>query len=742
MKNNITTLAFIIFAFFSASSIKAQKKTQLVDYVDNFIGVRDQNTSTILGPQLPNAPINPSPQTNPGKVNYDMDGYIMGNDIRGFGQLHVSGTGWGKYGQLLISPQIGLSIKETSHDSPKKDEFAKAFEYGVTLTRYGIKSSFTPSMHSAIYKFTFPKSDSAHIILDVSHNILDIATAMQQGKTGFIDGEVKFTDETHTSITGYGNYIGGFSDGPYKVYFSAKLNKTPVRFGTWLNGEINQNQQLQQSKKNQDRIGVYFGYNTNDQEEILMKIAVSFKSEEQATAWLDNEIPDWNYEKIKTKAKSAWNKELNKIKVSGGTDEEKTLFYTAAYHAAIMPRDKTNDAEGFEAGVPVWDDHLAVWDTWRTLYPLKVLTNQSMVSGTINSFIARFKKSRSVKDAYVALREMSVEQGGNNTSNIIVDAYVKGVKGVDWNAAYEIVKFLADEERLGISYNKQPDSSKMYKDLGWIPAGKMSNSVTLEYAYNDYCAALMAKGLNKEEDYEKYLKRSGKWIALWNPEAESDGYRGFIEPKKLNGDFIHIDLKKNWASWKDYFYEGSSWTYSYFVPHDFEKLISLSGGKEQFVEKLKHALSQNLIDFGNEPAFLTVQSFHEAGRSDLASLYTRKIMEERFSLTGGKENDDSGAMSSLYMFSAMGFFPNAGQDFYYLNGPSFKKISMTMSNGKQLIINAPNTSAKNSYIQSVKVNGKPYHSFKITHDLISKGAVIDFEMGNKPNNLWISNISK
>ncbi|OAQ39789.1 hypothetical protein A5893_09435 [Pedobacter psychrophilus] len=737
MKNNIITITFILGAFLSYSlSLKAQKKSQLVNYVDNFIGVRDQNTSTILGPQLPNAVINPSPQTNPENVNYDMDGYVMGNDIRGFGQLHVSGTGWGKYGQLLISPQIGLKTNETGHDSPKKDEFAKAYEYGVTLSRYGIKSSFTPTQHSAIYKFTFPKSDSAHIILDVSHNILDIATIMQQGKTGFVDGEVKFTDETHTAITGYGNYIGGFSNGIYKVYFSAKLNKAPVKFGTWLNETINRNKQFQKTEKKQDRIGVFFGYNTADKEDILMKIAVSFKSEEQATAWLNNEIPDWNYEQIISKAKVAWNKELGKIKVSGGTEEEKTLFYTAAYHSAIMPRDKTNDAEGFHAGVPVWDDHLAVWDTWRTLYPLKVLTNSQMVSGTINSFIARYKKSRSVKDAYVALREMTVEQGGNNTSNIIVDAYVKGVKGVDWNAAYEVVKFLADEERLGISYNKQPDSSKMYKELGWIPAGKMSNSVTLEYAYNDYCAALMAKGLNKDEDYQRYLERSGKWIALWNPNAESDGYKGFIEPKKLNGEFINIDIKKNWGSWKDYFYEGSSWTYSYFVPHDFGKLISLTGGKEQFVEKLKYALSKKLIDFGNEPAFLTVQSFHEAGRSDLASLYTRKIMEERFSLTGGKENDDSGAMSSLYMFSAMGFFPNAGQDFYYLNGPSFNKVIIKLSNGKNLIINAPNASAKNIYIKSVKVNGKPYHDFRISHAILTSGIKIDFEMSDTPYYSW------
>jgi predicted alpha-1,2-mannosidase len=719
----------IIISLFTSKFCDAQKKKSPVDYVDNFIGVRDQNTSTILGPQLPNAPINPSPQTAPGKVNYDMDGYIMGNDIRGFGQLHVSGTGWGKYGQIFLSPQIGLAVAETAHDSPKKDEIAKPYEYGVTLTKYGIRTEFTPSQHSAIYKFTFPKSDSSHILIDVSHNILDIATAMQQGRSGFEAGEITFTNKEKTEIKGYGKYVGGFSDGLYNVYFSAKLSKAPVQSGTWFNGEINNGQIKQLSKKANDRIGAFVNYKTTANEQIYLKIAISFKSIEQADEWLNFEIPDWNYEKVKHTAKEIWNKDLSKIKVDGGSETDKKIFYTAAYHASIMPRNKTNDAPDFDKGVPVWDDHLAVWDTWRTLYPLKVLTNQAMVSGTINSFIARYKKYKSVKDAYVALREMNAEQGGNDASNIIVDAYVKGVEGVDWKAAYEVVKFLADEERKGIA---NTDSGKMYKQLGWIPAGKMSNSVTLEYAYNDYGAALMAKDLGTKADYEKYLERSTKWIALWNPEAQSDGFKGFIEPKNLNGDFVNIDLKKNWGSWRNYFYEGNSWTYSYFVPHQFDKLVNLSGGNEAFAKKLQYGFDHDLIDYGNEPSFLTVHSFLYADRPDLASYYIRKLMKERFSLDGSIENDDSGAMSSWYMFSAMGFFPNAGQNFYYLTGPLFKKVEIKMSNGKKLIVLAPNASDENIYVKSIKVNGKVWDSFTISHDIIKKGAKIEFEMTNQP----------
>jgi len=735
MKKSLNSLLKMFFATVFILSLNlnlvAQNTTKsLVDYVDNFIGVRDKNSSCILGPQLPQGSINPSPQTAPGNINWDMDGYIMGQPIRGFGQLHVSGTGWGKYGNFLISPQVGLSAGETEHDSPKELESATPFQYSVTLSRYGIKTEITPSIHSAIYRLTFPKSDSASLLLDVSHSIIDIATTMKGKFARFEDGTVTFSNKKGDEFKGYGEYSGGFSDGKYKIYFCARLSKAPASKGTWLNGIINKGQMTEKSLQPNDRIGAYVQYKTKKNEVVFFKIAVSFVSIEQATTWLDNEIPAWDFDAVKENAKKVWNNELAKIKVEGGSEKDKRIFYTACYHASIMPRNRTNDMVGFDKNVPVWDDHLAVWDTWRTLYPLKVLTNQEMVSGTINSFIARFKKNGMVKDAYVAGKDKADDQGGNNIDNIIADAYAKGIPGVDWQEASKLMKFQADNERNGMSYGK-PDSSKMYKSLGWIPAGKMSCSATLEYAYNDFCFGQMAKGLGMQDDYKKYNDRSTQWINLWNPNAESDGYKGFIVPRKLNGDFIPIDLKKKWGSWKNYFYEGSAWTYSYFVPHQFEKLVELSGGKKLFAQKLQYAFENNLIDYGNEPAFLAVQSFHYADRSDLASFYVRKLMKERFTEEGYMENEDSGAMSSWYIFSAMGFFPNAGQDIYYLTGPSFKKVVLTMSNKKTITVLAPNASPENIYVKSVMINGKPWNKFWFNHSDIANGAIIEFDMTDK-----------
>lgn len=718
--------AFFILFLLQFGSVAQQNPKSLVDYVDPFIGVLDGPSNCTIGPQLPFGSINPGPQTQKGSH----DGYSPNEPIRGFGQLHVSGTGWGKYGQIFFSPQIGLAIGETEHDSPKEAERATAYEYSVKLSRYGIKTDVTPTAHSAIYRFTYPESDKAHLVFDLTHHLAkDIAPEL---RGTFHEGSVSFTNETKTEIKGYGTYSGGFAAGNYPIYFCARLSKTPVATGTWLNSVINPGQVTEKPEKADDRVGAYFQVKTKKNEEVYLKVAVSFKSIEQATSWLDAEIPDFDYNKVRDAAKQKWNEQLSKIVVDGATERDKKIFYSAFFHACLMPRDRTNDSRHFDAGVPVWDDHFAVWDTWRTLYPLQVLINPEMVAGTVNSFIARLKVNGKVKDAYIAGNEMQSEQGGNNIDNIIADAHVKGVKGVDWKTAYTVMKFNADNERQGSYGWKKEDKTNTYKELGWIPVGTMSNSMTLEYAYNDYCAALMAKDLGTKADYKKYLERSGKWVALWNPNAESDGFKGFIDSKNPDGSFVGIDLKKYPGSWKDHFYEGTSWTYSWFAPHQFTKIVELCGGKDQFVKKLQHGFEKKLINYGNEPAFLAVHGFHYGDRSDLASFYVRKLMTGRFDEKGYSGNDDSGAMSSWYMFSAMGFFPNAGQDIYYINGPLFKNVILKMGGNKTLTVSAPNASPENIYVKSVTINGKKLKSAWFYHKDIENGGTIVFDMTDKP----------
>ncbi len=731
------TLSLLFLAALAVPVLLVEAQERPIDFVDPRIGASGDESNCAIGPQLPFGSINPGPQT----PNANQNGYNPTQPIRGFGQLHVSGIGWGKYGQIFVSPQVGLAVGEAEHDSPKADELVRPNQYGVTLSRYDIRAELAPTMHAAIYRFNFPQTDDASILIDITHNIpLDIVPFV--GGEVF-EGRIKI-DTANRQISGYGRYAGGFGAGAYNVYFCALFSCAPSTFGTWINGKISSVSNEESLKKVNDRVGAFFKFHTSTGIPVSMKIAVSFKSVEQAKRWLGNEIPGWDFERVSSAAETAWSNMLEKIQVDGGDTNARKIFYTALYHTMLMPHNRTGDLPGFADTAQLWDDQYAVWDTWRTMYPLMTLIRPDMVRDNIMSFIERLRKNGMVKDSFIGGVDMVEEQGGNDVDNIIADACVKGVGGVSWDEAYAVMKHNADSDRIGwqgFGHSDIVDSAMAsYKSRGWIPAGVMSCSKTLEYAYNDFCAAEVALSLNHREDFEKYLTRSEQWSNLWDPDAVSDGFKGFVVPREANGRWITIDPKHNWGSWKEYFYEGSSWTYSYFVPHQFATLIKLSGGKEVFAAKLTHGLTDSLIDFSNEPAFLAVQSFQYAGRPDLASFWVRKLARDGFSLVGVPGNDDSGAMSSWYVFTAMGFFPNAGQPIYYLTGPMWKKVSITLGNGKVLQIEAPQASEKNVYVQSCEVNGKSWNHSWIDHNTIKNGGTIKFEMGSAPST-WGQNDS-
>ncbi len=712
----------------SAPTVSAQERP--IDFVDPRIGASGDESNCAIGPELPFGSINPGPQT----PNSNQNGYNPNQPIRGFGQLHVSGIGWGKYGQIFVSPQVGLAVGEAEHDSPKADELVRPNQYAVTLSRYDIRAEIAPAMHAAMYRFTFPQTNDGNILIDITHNIpLDIVPFVG-GKVS--EGEVSI-DTASRQISGYGRYAGGFGAEAYNVYFCAVFSREPAGFGTWFNGKISSAKDQESLKEVNDRVGAFFKFHAGPGVPVFMKIAVSFKSIEQAKRWLGNEIPGWDFDAVSKAAEAAWSNALEKIRVEGGDTTAKRIFYTALYHTMLMPHNRTGDLPGFADTAQIWDDQYAVWDTWRTMYPLMLLIQPDMVRSNIRSFIARLKKNGMVKDAFIAGVDMVEEQGGNDVDNIIADACVKEVGGVPWDEAYAVIKHNAEDDRIGFQGFGNPGIvdtvMASYKSRGWIPAGNMSCSKTLEYAYNDFCAAEVAHSLNHRDDFFKYLARSKRWMDLWNQDAVSDGFKGFVMPKKSNGEWIPIDPKRHWESWKEYFYEGSSWTYSYFVPHQFATLVRMSGGKEVFAAKLAHGLTDSLIDFSNEPAFLAVQSFQYAGRPDLASFWVRKLAKEGFTLIGVPGNDDSGAMSSWYVFTALGFFPNAGQPIYYLTGPMWKKISVALENGKILRIDAPEASEKNIYVQSCEVNGKSWNHSWIDHNTIKNGATIKFEMGPAPS---------
>lgn len=717
----------------------------LTKYVDPRHGV-DNEGNTVIGPTRPNASINPGPDTARGTHS----GYFSGQDIRGFSQIHASGTGYGKFGEFLLSPQIGLAWGFTDHDSAPADEAATCSEYRVTLSRYGIRCAVTPAEHACIYRFTYPASNDASLLVDMAHSIPLLARIVNENN-GISTSDILLNIEAGegtTVLSGSGTYIGGF--GPvHRLHFYAVVSKQAKSFGVYdgcgiQEGVSSLDKPLLSSRE--ESAGGYLRFDTAENEDIYVKIAVSFLSVEKAKTYLEKEIPGWDYEGVKAETVRLWNRELNKIRISGRnlTEEELTIFYTSLYHTMMMPRDRTGDIPGFKEDTPMIDDHYAAWDTWRTVYSMYALIKPELMTKTVNSFIARYEKSGFVRDSFIGGGEMYRQQGGDNVDNIIADAYCKGIEGVDWKKAYAVAKNHADNFRSGWYTDDAPvaDPNGPYQTYGYIPDdyklpgtdfGAMACSYTLEMVYNDFCTATLAKDLGTKEDYEKYLNRSNNWTKLWNPEAKYKDFRGFIAPRTSVGTFIDTDFGKLCGSWVKHYYEATGYNYSFFVPHDPAQLIEKCGGDDEFLRRLTYGIDTRLVDYANEPAFLSVYlSAHTSKPWVLTDLVAK--VRALFSLEGPPGNDDSGAMGSWYIFSSVGFFPNAGQNFYYLTSPWYDNTVITLGNGKQIVIKAHDLTPENRYIQSVTINGKRHRSTMFTHDMIKDGAVIEFRMGAEPVN--------
>ena len=689
------------------------------DFIDTSIGVKDNRGSNcVVGPRLPYGSIYPSPQTENGGT----DGYDPASPIRGFGQMHVSGTGWSSYGHFLISPQIGLSLGKDTHDSPHSEDVTKAFYYSTYLDRYDITTEIVPSHYCAMYRFTYPESKEAYVVLDASQCIMDIAEFQPRGKFSANSAEIDKDGRVKMMLT----FEGGWPSGAYDLYLLGEFDHKPTEAGVWRDGAVIPGATTVSGVDEEaSHIGAFVRFNTSEREKVQMKLAVSFTSFEKADEFLSAEMSGWNFDRKVRLARNEWDKKLSSIKISSKDDAERTLFYSALFRFYTLASERTADNARWKSDNPFWDDNYAYWDTFRSAYPLMMLIDEPAMSGNLNSMIDRFEHNGAVYDGFIAGNERPSEQGGNDVDHIIAESYQKGIKGVDWEKAYAIVRKNAEERRAG------NEGDGIYRELGWIPNCVMSCSQGLEYSYNDYSAYLMAKGLGHDEDAEKYLERSGKWINMWNPDLESDGFRGFIDALNADGSFASIDPKLYGGSWISPFYEAGSWTYSYYVPHDISRLIELMGGPEEYVRRLMHAYENGLIEYTNEPAFLVTRTFSDAGHPDLCSYWTHEIMNNFYDLDGYPGNEDTGAMGSWYVFSAVGLFPNAGQDYYYLNAPRYAESVLDLGRGRKLTIRSDAAPGK-VYIKSCKVGGKEWNNATITHDELVNAGLIEMELSDTP----------
>ncbi len=731
-------LFFLIFIIFSCSTIQ-NPSVDYTKYVDPMIGT-DASGHMIPGPNMPFGMIQLSPDTY---NNSCCSGYrYMQSTILGFSHTHLHGTGGGDYGDILLMPTVGEKRInpgiENNPDSGYRSRFKHENEkssigyYSVVLEDYNIKAELTTTKRVGFHKYNFPSSDNSHIVLDLKHSVSNESS----------------TDSCYVKIISNNEIEGlrhsrGWANNQY-VYFVIKFSQ-PFEKGTlYLHDRIEQGLE----KINGKNVKAIFDFKTDSQKPVLVKVAISAVSVEGARKNLKAELPDWDFDATIQTAKKVWNHELKKIHVDGGTEDQKRIFYTAYYHALLTPNlymDVDGKYRGMDHNIHNADDFnyytvFSLWDTYRALHPLLTILNPDRNIDFCKTMLKQYEHSGLLPVWELAGCETGCMIGYHSVP-VFADMYLKGYDDFDVNLALEAMQASGNQNVLGINF---------YRDYEFIPRDMEHNSVSkvLEYAYDDWCIAQFAKKLGNEDVYKEYIRRSQFY------KNQFDTSTGLMRGRYADGTWKEPfeDLKISMLGGGD-FTEANAWHYSFYVPQNVPEHIKMLGGDDAYNKLLDEFFSKQSLnrgDFagqpgfglyahGNEPSHHMPYLYNFSGQPWKTQLLVRKIMDELYTTKadGLCGNDDCGQMSAWYIFSAMGFYPvTPGQDMYIIGTPLFEKVSITLSNGKKLEINAKNLSSENIYIQSITRNGENYSKAYFTHSDIIEGGNIVFYMGSTPNKNW------
>lgn len=739
MKRIITLCLFLISCQLRAQIAEPEELVNPLMGTLSKVSLSNGNTYPAIG--LPWGMNLWSPQT--GKMG---DGWMYTYDadkIRGFKQTHQPSPWMNDYGQFAIMPTVGkIKINQDDRASwfSHKSEVAKPYYYSVYLADADVTTELAPTERAAIFQFTFPKSDSSFIVID----------AIDKGSY------VKVIPEEN-KIIGYstryrrGNLIN------FKNYFVIYLSKKITMAHTWR-GNVLVKDSLELSA---NHAGAVVGFKTTRGEQVQMRVASSFISVEQAELNLQRELGKDDFETVKAKGKAIWNKTLGKIQVEGGSDTQLRTFYSCLYRTLFFPQKLYEiDANGKIMHYSPYNGKIlpgymfggtGFWDTFRALYPFLNLMypsiNKEMQEGLLNAYLEGGFLPEWSSPGYADIMI------GNNSASVVAEAYLKGARGYDIEKLYEALIHGANHEgpvsavgRKGFQY---------YNDLGYVPYDVKINenaARTLEYAYDDFAIYQLGKALNKPKaEIEVYAQRSMNYKNLFDKQT------GLMRGKNKDGSF---QSPFNPFKWGDAFTEGNSWHYTWSVFHDVQGLINLMGGEQAFVSKLDsvftlppifddtyyggviHEIREMQIAnmgqyaHGNQPIQHMIYLYNFAGAPWKTQYWARETMNRMYAPTpdGYCGDEDNGQTSAWYIFSALGFYPVCpASDQYVLGAPLFKKVSLTLENGKQIVINAKENSAQNKFMDVLTVNGKTYTKNYLSHAELMKGAVLNFSMSPKPN---------
>lgn len=665
------------------------------------------------------------------------------NKIKGFKQTHQPSPWMNDYGQFSIMPVTGKAVfKEEDRESwfSHKAEIAKPYYYSVYLADHDVTTEITPTERAARFRFTFPKTDSAFVVVDA-----------------FDRGSYIKVIPAENKIIGYSVRYARGKYSNFKNYFVLVFDKPFTVTYTWHDSVLEKSKlELQEN-----RTGALVGFSIKSKgEQVNVKVASSFISAAQAEQNL-KEIGNDNFETVEQKAKASWNKELSKVAVSGGTDAQIHTFYSCLYRAMLFP----NKIYELDAnGKPIhWSPYngktlpgymfagTGFWDTFRALYPLLNLVfpaiNKEMQEGLINDYKEGGFLPEWSSPGYADIMV------GNNSASVVADAYIKGLRGYQIDTLYAALVHGANNEgpisavgRKGVAY---------YNKLGYVPYNVDINenaARTLEYAYDDFTIYQLAKALKRPQaEIDLYAKRSQNYRNLFDKEHLL--MRGKNEDGTFQSPF-------NPLKWGDAFTEGNSWHYSWSVFHDIQGLVDLMGGASTFtnmldsvfkmaptfddsyyggvIHEIREMQIANMGQYahGNQPIQHMIYLYNYAGQPWKTQYWSREVMNRLYKATpdGYCGDEDNGQTSAWYVFSALGFYPVCpATDQYVLGAPLFKKVTLTLDNGKKFTINAANNSDSNRYVQSAMLNQKLYSKNWISQTDIQNGGSYDVNMGSQPN---------
>jgi len=712
-----------------------ENQQNLVHYVNPFIGT-SAGGHTFPGASLPFGMIQLSPDAGNANATQYIEcrhgqQYDFGiTAVQGFGHLHLSGTANDPAGDLSVLPMANIepSAAFIKSDISHQDERASPGYYAVILKSFGIKAELTTSLHCGLHRYTFPQSNSSVIRFDLAYS---------NGSRPVECFFKKLNDSTFIGSrfsTGYAN--------DKRVFFAVRTSK-PVK-DIFLYADTSR----VTSKIEVAAVGVKscLVFSTTRDEQILMKVALSFADSDGALAGL-NEIPDWDFDSVRRKGELAWEKELQKIKIQSDDQNFKTIFYTAVYHCYLSSM-RFDDARGGFRGADGKNHNrvntysvFGLWDTFRALHPLYTISQPERVPDLINSLLLFY-------DQYGLLPvwEMSFCEThcmtGYHAIPVIADAILKDFRGFGVEKAYLAMKASAFQDIR---------STESYRDHQFVPFEESTASATktMEYAYDDWCIAQVAEKLGYHDDYLLFTKRGNYWKNLFDPGI------GFIRPKYSDRNWVPgFDPLCDHTNGKESFTEGNSWHYTFMVPQNPFGLIQAFGSGEKLIQKLDSFFitpypAGNYLGgmggligqyaHGNQPSHQVPYFYYFVGMPWKTAYLVRKIINTFYSNRPGgiTGNEDTGSMSAWFVWNAIGFYPfNPASGEYLIVSPMADKTEIALPDGKQFIVEARNLSKQNRFVQWAFLNGESYYKSYITHGDIIRGGKLILLMGDQPSTRW------